>query len=166
MEKKIVAALTHTKGLVILGFVFIGAAVVMRLQTPAARPIVRTPEPTPSPVEALNMLAKATQVSTKPKLDINGTYECKYASISAQLSKKQLYAVNSSGPQPTYTLFKEDCLYSWKKNARTGVTKCGLGQYVSMYEMMSSMGMGDAGDMISTVLAHNLWLPHVSRRGL
>lgn len=150
---QLVRKVTQTKFLILLGITFLASALVVNMgevkftrQTTSVMPTFGISPTIPA---HSGVIQNAGQ---KIQLDINGSYQCEYASTSAVVSKKRLHAVNSSEKIPVYTVFKGDCLYTWKKDARAGVKKCGLGQFVSMYESVSKLGIGDPSNMISMVL--------------
>ncbi len=97
---------------------------------------------TPTIVTQQSTVNKKAAVSKKIELNLNGPYHCVYKdnSIDADISikNKNLYATYKSKDVTTTIVVKGDCAYMWKQGSVTGEKMCGIGQYISMFEMLSS----------------------------
>lgn len=146
----IVRKITQTKGIILLGIIFILALVSIKIGG-AKSTVSRQQTVSPTPA-AVKHLLKNPNTKATTKFDIKGQYECNYASMSAFISNKRLYVENKKEKIPSYVVYNNDCLYMWQDSVRTGTKKCGLGMYVGMYESFSGLGIVDSGSLLSTVL--------------
>ncbi len=113
---------------------------------------------TPTIVSQQSIVNKKISGSKKIELNLNGPYHCVYKdnSIDADISikNKNLYATYKSKDVTSTIVVKGDCAYMWKQGAVTGEKMCGIGQYISMFEMLSSwniMSFDSLSSMIGEV---------------
>ncbi len=103
----------------------------------------KKPVVTPKPIAAQQAFApnnarqqpSASGTKRSIKIDINGSYICKTASMSAYIKNKQVRATNTNATSTEEFLFNGDCVYAWLKGQKTGTNSCGYGQYLAVYEM-------------------------------
>lgn len=97
---------------------------------------------TPTIVSQQSIVNKKTVGSKKIELNLNGPYHCVYKdnTVDADISikNKNLYATYKSKDITSTIVVKGDCAYMWKQGTVTGEKMCGIGQYISMFEMLSS----------------------------
>ncbi len=99
---------------------------------------------------------KQSTAKTNMKLDLNGPYRCVYKdkTIDADISikNKNVYAVYKTKNTTATAVLKGDCAYNWEQNKLTGEKMCGISQYISIFEMLSSwniMSFDSLSSMIS-----------------
>lgn len=109
--------------------------------------------------EALG-LDKEDKLNQPVAIDLESNYICSYqdedASMSAFIENKQIFVSSDISSESTKLLLKEECVYTWQEpvtKEQTGTSAaslikdniegskvCGLGDYLQMAELASSMG--------------------------
>ena len=86
------------------------------------------------------------------ELDLNGPYMCSYADSTIQVDiavkNKNIFVTYIQDGKTKYMLVNGDCGYNWEQGHNKGITTCGIGQYLSIAEMFSSMGLGNMASMM------------------
>lgn|GEM_PF-5369230 len=67
------------------------------------------------------------------------TYTGDDIDVEVQIKDKQIFAQVNQNNQESYVLLKQDCIYQWLDEESKGTKICNIGQYVSMFEMFSSL---------------------------
>lgn len=95
--------------------------------------------------------------TTLKNFDLSKSYICNFqnsqASQSAYIKDKKIYVenLNLKTKVTKFTLYKDDCLYTWEKSKYSGQKTCGLSPYVSILENLSKFNLLNLDTIISTV---------------
>lgn len=85
--------------------------------------------------------------SPSAQLDLTGPLICDFSfptsTISAYIKDKKIFAVIKEKNEIKNLLFRDDCLYIWKKNDYLGRKKCGLSPYIKMIDKISLKDIKD-----------------------
>jgi hypothetical protein len=103
-----------------------------------------------------------TPTASKNKIDLKGPFVCQIntseASISAFIEKQKVFAqLKEKGAVKNY-LFSGDCLYSWEEKKYTGEKICGLGQYLTLFNNLSSFNF----DLVNQLAGNKIPLKEFS----
>lgn len=89
--------------------------------------------------------------SSSISLDLNGPWICKYSNtnmmVDVQIKNKNLSIRKKEGKTSNNYLLKDDCFYMWSAGIQ-GTKVCGLEQYITLYESLSSFGFGNVNVLI------------------
>ncbi|OGK18157.1 hypothetical protein A3G67_00855 [Candidatus Roizmanbacteria bacterium RIFCSPLOWO2_12_FULL_40_12] len=102
----------------------------------------------PAPTESPSVKAQA-------EFDINESYICKTksknSSMTAYIKNKSISAITQEKGKIKHTVFVGDCLYKWQDGQTIGEKTCGLAQYVSIAENLSSMNILTPDTIIESI---------------
>jgi hypothetical protein len=82
-----------------------------------------------------------SQSIPKKNIDLNGPYDCAYedTDLKAQVYIKQKkISATLTDTKTHYLLLNKDCIYTWDIGATQGKKTCGIGQYLSLYDLVGS----------------------------
>lgn len=86
------------------------------------------------------------------KVNLNGSYTCKTASMSAFIKQKKARITLVQNDSTEQYLFDGDCIYSWETGDKTGTKSCGYSQMIFMLGLFgSSVDIGSILPYLSTI---------------
>jgi len=103
-----------------------------------------------------------TPTGSKIKIDLEGPFVCqintKEATLSAFIEKQKIFIQFKEKEAVKNYLFSGDCVYSWEEKKYTGEKICGLGQYFSFINNLSSFNF----DLIAKIAGERIPLDDFS----
>lgn len=108
--------------------------------------------------KALGIMKDATSSASPglqnslPPLDLKGPWQCGTISSSGRMNisikDKNIRAFVTQNASTENTLVTKDCMYTWTGNS--GTKQCGMGQYIDLFETLTSSGMVSIPSMIES----------------
>jgi hypothetical protein len=66
-----------------------------------------------------------------------------------QIKNRKVYVESTDLSATQILVLNGDCVYTWKKNEKTGEKTCGVSQYITLMEGFAQMGSGDMSSFVS-----------------
>ncbi len=130
--------------IIFIPILVIGVALFLKFDQPSKiQSLQQTTTPTILPTAV-----PTSQPNTSINLDLNGPLSCQgkvdEITYTVAIKNKQILAAIVQNKKQNNFLISGDCLYQWEEGLYVGQKTCGLGQYLSLFESLNSLGIVNA----------------------